>query len=265
MRVETEAVKRFFGYNMFLNLQNSYNPKFIIQPLFLVVMFHFLLFFFVGKFHKVLFLAPGGRTVFLGSVPEAENYFEMLGFQIPEKVNPADFYMDVIGGLCKGSDESTSTLPERWEQYAAGNNAGAENTDCADGSRAGPDDGIEQLSFKSTLKLFKRNPNKGTQWFPKVLKVCSPRSMIIDINRCLSVSLYANICRSIRSRQSQLEISHLKLFLLSKILRIRNDILRSMLLPLNGEFTSELSWLQLLIACIKEGSKQKRTNTWNEN
>ncbi|CAH3118120.1 unnamed protein product, partial [Pocillopora meandrina] len=113
-----------------------------------------------SKFHKVLFLAPGGRTVFLGCVSEAENYFEMLGFQIPEKVNPADFYMDVIGGLCKGSDESTSTLPERWEQYAAGNNAGAENTDCADGSRACPDDGIEQLSFKSTLKLFKRNPNK---------------------------------------------------------------------------------------------------------
>ena len=160
MRVETEAVKRFFGSNLFLNLQNSCNLRFIIQPLFLVVMFYF---FFLGKFHKVLFLAPGGRTVFLGCVSEAENYFEMLGFQIPEKVNPADFYMDVIGGLCKGSDESTSTLPERWEQYAAGNNAGAENTDCADGSRAGPDDGIEQLSFKSTLKLFKRNPNKGTQ------------------------------------------------------------------------------------------------------
>ena len=160
MRVETEAVKRFFGSNLFLNLQNSCNLRFIIQPLFLVVMFYF---FFLGKFHKVLFLAPGGRTVFLGCVSEAENYFEMLGFQIPEKVNPADFYMDVIGGLCKGSDESTSTLPERWEQYAAGNNAGAENTDCADGSRACPDDGIEQLSFKSTLKLFKRNPNKGTQ------------------------------------------------------------------------------------------------------
>ena len=160
MRVATGAVKRFFGSNLFLNLQNSCNLRFIIQPLFLVVMFYF---FFLGKFHKVLFLAPGGRTVFLGCVSEAENYFEMLGFQIPEKVNPADFYMDVIGGLCKGSDESTSTLPERWEQYAAGNNAGAENTDCADGSRAGPDDGIEQLSFKSTLKLFKRNPNKGTQ------------------------------------------------------------------------------------------------------
>nr|XP_058973128.1 uncharacterized protein LOC131799421 [Pocillopora verrucosa] len=113
-----------------------------------------------SKFHKVLFLAPGGRTVFLGSIPEAENYFDMIGFQIPERVNPADFYMDVIGGLCKGSEEPTSTLPERWEQYAAENNAGAENTDSADGSQAVLVDGIEQLSLRSILGLFRRNQNK---------------------------------------------------------------------------------------------------------
>ena len=93
----------------------------------------------------------------------------MLGFQIPEKVNPADFYMDVIGGLCKGSEEPTGTLPERWEEYAAENNAGAENTDCADGSQAVLVDGIEQLSLRSILGLFRRNQNKGTQRFPKVL------------------------------------------------------------------------------------------------
>ncbi|RMX47630.1 hypothetical protein pdam_00015147, partial [Pocillopora damicornis] len=113
-----------------------------------------------SKFHKVLFLAPGGQTVFLGSVREAENYFDMLGFQVPEKVNPADFYMDVIGGLCKGSEESTGTLSERWEEFTAENNTGAENTDSADGSRAVPDDGIEQLPFTSFLGMFRRNPNK---------------------------------------------------------------------------------------------------------
>ena len=121
-------------------------------------MFHFS-FFFLGKFHKVLFLARG-RIVFLGSVPEAENYFIRLGNQRPEKMNPADFYMDEISR----ADKSDNTLFELWEQYAAENNAAAENTDCADGSRAGIDDGIEQLSFTSTLrKLFKRNPNKSTQ------------------------------------------------------------------------------------------------------
>ena len=104
----------------------------------------------------------------------------MLGFQVPEKVNPADFYMDVIGGLCKGSEESTGTLSERWEEFTAENNTGAENTDSADGSRAVPDDGIEQFPFTSFLGMFRRNPNKGTQRFPKVLQVSSPRSMIIN-------------------------------------------------------------------------------------
>lgn len=117
------------------------------------------------KFHKVLFLAPGGRTVFLGTVPEAENYFERLGYQKPEKVNPADFYMDVIGGVCESSDESLGTLPERWEQYAAENNTGTESTDRADGDEsslvATEDDEIKEVSFiTSTLRLIKRNQNR---------------------------------------------------------------------------------------------------------
>ncbi|PFX16850.1 putative white-brown complex homolog protein 30 [Stylophora pistillata] len=108
-----------------------------------------------SKFHKVLFLAPGGQTVFVGSVPEAENYFERLGFEKPDKVNPADFYMDVIVRSCKSTDQSSSTLPERWEQYIAENNTGTVNADRADGSLADPaardDDRIEQVSFRSTL------------------------------------------------------------------------------------------------------------------
>ena len=107
-------------------------------------------------------------------------------------MNPADFYMDEISR----ADKSDNTLFELWEQYAAENNAAAENTDCADGSRAGIDDGIEQLSFTSTLrKLFKRNPNKSTQWFPKVLKVCSPRSLTIDCR--LNQSIVTDICQSV--------------------------------------------------------------------
>ncbi|EDO42362.1 predicted protein, partial [Nematostella vectensis] len=49
-------------------------------------------------FHNLLFLGPGGRTVFQGSVDKAEEYFQRLGFEKPLNVNPADFYMDVIGG-----------------------------------------------------------------------------------------------------------------------------------------------------------------------
>ena len=138
--------------------------------------------YFAGKFHKVLFLAPGGKTVFQGTVPEAENYFEKLGFVKPERVNPADFYMDVIGGMCDSSQvdiTSTSTsLPDQWEQYASQNNAGAARIEEAAGDscdavvRQG--DMIEQLSFHTTTEdLIGSNENQGIMhlnWFMESLQ-----------------------------------------------------------------------------------------------
>ena len=47
-------------------------------------------------FHDVLLLAKGGRTVYLGPTKDALSYFESLGFECPNHVNPADFLIDVI-------------------------------------------------------------------------------------------------------------------------------------------------------------------------
>eukprot|EP00795_Rhopilema_esculentum_P012948 gene12948-3707_t len=66
-------------------------------------------------FHNILLLAPGGRTVYQGSVPDAETYFASLGFVIPEHANPADFYMDVIGGATGGNfSHDPEKLPHYW-------------------------------------------------------------------------------------------------------------------------------------------------------
>ena len=46
----------------------------------------------------MLLLGKGGHTVYLGAATGATAYFESLGFTNPPKMNPADFYMDVIGG-----------------------------------------------------------------------------------------------------------------------------------------------------------------------
>ena len=90
-------------------------------------------------------------------MPEAENYFENLGFEKPAKVNPADFYMDVIGGLCDSSQVDVTSLPDQWEQYASQNNAGV----------AG--DLLEILSFHTTTEdLIGSNENQGIMhlnWF----------------------------------------------------------------------------------------------------
>ena len=70
-------------------------------------------------FHKLLFLGPGGRTVFQGTVDEATDYFKKLGFVVPPNINPADFYMDVIGGVDhEGTDDfNPNVLFDAWTRH----------------------------------------------------------------------------------------------------------------------------------------------------
>ena len=44
---------------------------------------------------NVIFLGPGGKTVYSGNPIDATDYFEMLGFHAPGGVNRADYFMDV--------------------------------------------------------------------------------------------------------------------------------------------------------------------------
>ena len=122
---------------------------------------------FPGKFHKVLFLAPGGKTVFQGTVPEAENYFERLGFEKPDKVNPADFYMDVIGDMFKSTQSDFTSLPEQWEQYASKNSADEESVENASGDPDSPvrrqADVTMDLSFNSSTDVLIRENQGITQ------------------------------------------------------------------------------------------------------
>jgi hypothetical protein len=64
-------------------------------------------------FHNILLLGPGGKTVYQGTVSDAAQYFSSLGFHTPANVNPADFYMDVIGGSVKTGNEEID-LFESW-------------------------------------------------------------------------------------------------------------------------------------------------------
>ena len=70
-------------------------------------------------FHKLLFLGPGGRTVYQGTVAGAEEYFKNMGFVVPANVNPADFYMDVIGGVIKKDGEKVEPIKlfNAWDKY----------------------------------------------------------------------------------------------------------------------------------------------------
>lgn len=57
-------------------------------------------------FDDVMFLAKGGRTVYLGPVNEVEEYFLGLGVKIPDRINPPDHIMDTLEGLIKPTGNS---------------------------------------------------------------------------------------------------------------------------------------------------------------
>ncbi|KAJ1553592.1 hypothetical protein HK096_007249, partial [Nowakowskiella sp. JEL0078] len=72
-------------------------------------------------FTDVLMIAPGGKTAYMGSVSEAQLYFENLGFIFPDHCNPADVMMDIISGKGVNSERGTVTaldLVHEWSNHA---------------------------------------------------------------------------------------------------------------------------------------------------
>ncbi|VVB00339.1 unnamed protein product [Arabis nemorensis] len=68
-------------------------------------------------FNDLLLLAKGGLTVYHGSVNIVEEYFKGLGIIVPERINPPDYYIDVLEGIVisdGNSDVGYKELPERW-------------------------------------------------------------------------------------------------------------------------------------------------------
>lgn len=68
-------------------------------------------------FDDVMFLAKGGRTVYLGPVSEVEDYFSGIGLVVPERINPPDHYMDALEGIAVPLDQpdfDPQNLPVMW-------------------------------------------------------------------------------------------------------------------------------------------------------
>ncbi|MED6184984.1 ABC transporter G member 28 [Stylosanthes scabra] len=68
-------------------------------------------------FDDFILLAKGGLTVYHGPVNKVEEYFSGLGIVVPDRVNPPDYYIDILEGIIKipaGSGVSQKQLPVRW-------------------------------------------------------------------------------------------------------------------------------------------------------
>ncbi|KAJ1256581.1 hypothetical protein BS78_K004000 [Paspalum vaginatum] len=68
-------------------------------------------------FDDLILLAKGGMTVYHGPVKKVEEYFAGLGIIVPERVNPPDYYIDILEGIVKPNQNpgvSVKDLPIRW-------------------------------------------------------------------------------------------------------------------------------------------------------
>lgn len=59
-----------------------------------------------------LLLLETGRTVFAGSIKDASAHFESLGYLNPEKINPADYYLNLVQNK---PTQHTEEAPVTWD------------------------------------------------------------------------------------------------------------------------------------------------------
>lgn len=70
-----------------------------------------------SMFDDLILLAKGGLIAYLGSVKKVEEYFAGLGINVPERVNPPDYFIDILEGIVKPSASTGvnyKELPLRW-------------------------------------------------------------------------------------------------------------------------------------------------------
>ncbi|KAK3238366.1 hypothetical protein CYMTET_51616 [Cymbomonas tetramitiformis] len=60
-------------------------------------------------FDTALFLGMRGRVVYFGPTNLTSAYFSFIGFKTPNDISPADFYMDVLGGLVERDGDPSFT------------------------------------------------------------------------------------------------------------------------------------------------------------
>lgn len=69
------------------------------------------------EFDDLLLLGKGGQVIYHGAVLDAPDYFTGLGFVMPEKCNPADFYLDVASGMVPREGHPEFEWPQLFELW----------------------------------------------------------------------------------------------------------------------------------------------------
>lgn len=68
-------------------------------------------------FDDLVLLAKGGLTVYHGPVRKVKKYFSGLGTNVPERINPPDYFIDILEGMVKTSSINYTEFPVKWMLY----------------------------------------------------------------------------------------------------------------------------------------------------
>ncbi|GFP97004.1 ABC transporter g family member 28 [Phtheirospermum japonicum] len=109
-------------------------------------------------FDDLILLAKGGLTAYHGPVRDVEDYFAHLDINVPERINPPDYFIDILEGMVKPSTTSGLTyeeLPIRWMLHQGypvpadmqRNVSGVDNMPATNENSGDQESGPEQLSF----------------------------------------------------------------------------------------------------------------------
>ncbi|GMI46325.1 hypothetical protein TrCOL_g9564 [Triparma columacea] len=108
-------------------------------------------------FDDVLLLGKGGSTVYLGPSGECNQYFKTLGFDCPDRVNPADFFMDVIAGKHprKNDDEfEPSKLFQLWKDVQSEVHTGSPDTTIKTRISAAALESVKPMGFLRSFFMY---------------------------------------------------------------------------------------------------------------
>lgn len=69
------------------------------------------------KMFDDLVILAKGLIVYLGSVKKVEEYFSDFGIDVPERVNPPDYFIDILEGIIKPPGINVGELPLKWMAF----------------------------------------------------------------------------------------------------------------------------------------------------
>jgi ABC-type multidrug transport system ATPase subunit len=178
-------------------------------------------------FDDVLLLGKGGLTCYQGPAGRAKDYFQGLGFQLPQHENPADWFMDVLSGEAEHDTKKDFTLAEiasKWRE--SGGSQDAREPPMTEG---GAMMHVKTGSYAAVLKFFEEEWEKidinkddvlSLAELQQVLSACAGLKLDVDASR--------DIMNQIKQGSESVNRAEFAAFITERAEKLLNDVVEDL-------------------------------------